>query len=282
MNVRTIFATTTAALALISSGAGAEIVHFPSATPGPTPLQERLAHERGETLPVRHGDDLLGELHRPASNGPFPAIVLLHGCAGRSPGPSEDALAARFVALGYAVLVVDSFATRGINIHCTDGGPAIDRTMDAYGGLAYLAGLPFIDPDRIAVLGYSQGAMAALSAVALHGAQSEFTRHFAAAVAYYPACLDRDGAFTVPALILIGERDDWTPARDCQEMMTRRTGEGAPVKLVVYPGAYHSFNSRSLRDRPRELLGHHLEYDEAADNAAWQELTEFLSRTIGP
>jgi dienelactone hydrolase len=280
MNVRTIVATTIATLTLISNGASAETVYFPSATPGPTPLQERLARERGEALPPQRGDDLMGELHRPAGDGPFPAIILLHGCAGRSARASEDALAARFVALGYAVLVVDSFATRGIKIHCTGDGPAIDRTMDAYGGLAYLADLPFVDPDRVAVVGYSQGAIAALAVVALHGAQTKVAHHFKAAVAYYPSCSGSDGAFAVSTLILIGERDDWTPAADCREMMAKRSGEGAPVKLVIYPGAYHTFNSR--RDRPVTQFGHHLEYNEAADNAAWQEMTALLRRTLGP
>jgi len=231
---------------------------------------------------IGKGDDLVGELHRPAGAGPFPAVVLLHGCNGRAPRIWEDAAAARYVELGFVTLIVDSFATRGLTTACTGGVRMPDRVMDAYGGLNYLANLSFVKPDRIGVVGFSQGAMAALSAVAVRSVETLFDRHFAVAVAYYPSCSDRDGAFTVPTLILIGERDDWTPARDCREMMARRTGEGQPAKLVVYPNAYHSFNSRSLRDRPKELFDHHLEYDEAADTAAWQELTELLGRTLGP
>lgn len=54
--------------------------------------------------------------------------------------------------------------------------------MDAYGGLLYLAYLPFVDPERFAVVGYSLGAMVALSAVA-HGAfESVFDHHFRAAL----------------------------------------------------------------------------------------------------
>jgi dienelactone hydrolase len=280
VNIRAFLAATIASLALISSGAGAETVHFPSATPGATPLQQRLVHERGESVPAQRGDDLLGELHRPAGDGPFPAIVMLHGCAGRGSRTSEDSLSARFVALGYAVLVVDSFATRGIKIHCTGSGPAIDRTLDAYGGLAYLASLPFIDPDRVGVVGYSQGAIAALAVVALHGVQTTLAHHFKVAIAYYPACSGSDGAFAVSTLILIGERDDWTPAVDCQQMMDKRTGVGAPVKLVVYAGARHAFDARGLRGRPVTLLGHRLEYDEGANNAAWAEATALLGRTL--
>jgi dienelactone hydrolase len=61
---------------------------------------------------------------------------------------------------------------------------------------------------------------------------------FAAAVALYPRC-----GFTpnlrpdVPLLILIGELDDWTPAKECLPL----AGERVTVK--VYPGAHHSFDS---------------------------------------
>lgn len=262
--------------------AHAETVHFRSATIGPSELQVRLARERGEPVPTVEGPMLVGELYRPAGNGPFPAIISLHGCAGRSPKSVEDAGAARFVELGYVVLVVDSFSTRGIRMSCSGETPAIDRVMDAYGGLAFLAGLPFVYPDRIAVVGYSQGAMTALSAVALEGVRTVFDQKFKAAIAYYPLCAGRDGSFAVPTVILVGEKDDWTPAAECTRMMAMRSGDGADVKLVVYRDAYHGFNGRSLRDHPRTLLGHHLEYNEAADNAAWREMTQLLTRTIGP
>jgi dienelactone hydrolase len=85
----------------------------------------------------------------------------------------------------------------------------------------------------------------------------------------------------VPTLILIGDLDDWTPARVCQAMMTERNGEGAPINLVVYPGAYHGFNAVSLRDKPRSYFGHHLEYNEAADRSALVEMTAALRQAFG-
>ena len=48
----------------------------------------------------------------------------------------------------------------------------------------------------------------------------------------------------MPTLILIGERDDWNFARDCRDMMARRKTFSAPMRLVVYPEAQHSFNLR--------------------------------------
>jgi dienelactone hydrolase len=265
------------AMTLVSVPAIAETVHFRSSTTPPTPLQQRLARERGETIGQQPGVELSGELYRPAGHGPFPAVVMLHGCGGRFSRAVEDGSGADFTALGYVLLIVDSFGPRGVRHRCTGEGPPVDRIMDAYGALLYLAEQPFVDADRIAVVGYSQGAMVALSAVELNGAGTLFDRHFRTAIAYYPLC--GDIAVGAPTVILIGELDDWTPARDCRNAVTRRTGEGSPVKLVVYPDAYHGFNF--ARDKPVTAFGHHIEYNEAAARAAWAETVSALRQAFG-
>jgi len=252
--------------------AAAETARFSTATTPPSPLQQRLAQKRGEPAPVQTTELISGQLYRPAGEGPFPAIVALHGCDGRRQA-SDDAFGAKINALGWVLLAVDSFGPRGIAHRCTfDVGPPVDRVMDAYGALQYLARLPFVDADRIAAVGFSQGAMVALSAVQLGGIESLFDRHFRAVVAYYPWC--REQNFSVPILILIGELDDWTPAKACREMMERRSSEGAPVRLIVYPGAWHAFNAP--RAAPVTVFGHRIEYDEAAARAAWDETVKAL------
>jgi dienelactone hydrolase len=70
---------------------------------------------------------------------------------------------------------------------------------------------------------------------------------------------------TVPTLILIGELDDRTPAKKCQEMMTQRSGKGSSVQLDVYPGARHGFDSAGLKTGI-EAYGHRMEYN-AADQS---------------
>ena len=273
-------------LALITSlavvpCASAETVRFPSATTPPTPLQERLAQERGQPVPSSPGFELTGELYRPPGDGVFPAVVMLHGCAGRSSRAWEDAGGAYFASLGYALLIVDSFGPRGIAERCAaESGVPADRVMDAFGALLYLARLPFIDPERIAVLGYSQGGGAALSAVKLGGFGTLFERQFRAAVAYYPPCEISMGGVSVPTVVLIGALDDITPARQCEEMMARLNGEGAALRLVVYPGAHHAFNSVRLRGKPEYFFGH-LAYNEAADHAAHQEMLAALRQAFG-
>jgi dienelactone hydrolase len=271
--MRTAAASLPVALAIIGLPwvAAAETVHFNSAATAPTPLQQRLAQERAQPIREQSRVELAGELYRPAGDGPFPAVVLLHGCAGRSSREAEDFEGSYYAGLGYALLIVDSFSPRGIAQRCDlSVGPPVDRVMDAYGALLYLAQLPFIDPARIAIVGYSQGGEAALSAVKLGGVQAQFDRQFSAVIAYYPGCEISLTAVSAPTLVLIGELDETTPAANCREMMARRSGAGAPLRLVVYPSAYHSFNSVRLRGKPDFFYGRR-EYNEAADRAAREE-----------
>ena len=63
-------------------------------------------------------------------------------------------------------------------------------------------------------------------------------------------------------------------------MMARRSGAGLrPLRLVVYPNAYHAFNSVRLRGKPDFFYGRR-ENNEAADGAARQETLEALRRAF--
>lgn len=262
---------------ILTVSALAETLHFRSATWPPTPLQLRLART-GDTIAERASVPLTAELYRPAGDGPFAAVILLHPCSGRLPPGIERTDAALYTALGYAVLALDNFTARGIaSGGCTGGGASVDGVMDAYGALTHLARLPFIDPERIAIVGYAFGGNVALSTVEFDGPERLFDRQFAAAIAYYPYCPEKL-AVSVPTLIFSGALDELAPARSCERMMTRRTGLGAAMRLVVYPQADHAFN---LPIEARRLYGQSLEYDEAAARAAWNETTALLRQVFG-
>jgi dienelactone hydrolase len=254
----------------------AERVQFESARYQVGPLQKRLALARGEPMYRPAADTVIGYLTKPAGDGPFPAIVHLHGCSGlpgavKTGGPhfwSE-----RLASWGYAVLVVDSFTSRGIDNTCA--GRVAPRVADAIGARAYLARQPFVDPDRIGVIGFSAGGIAALSLAEAHEFElfeDEAVHRFKAAVAYYPPCAAGD-LMKIPTLILIGELDDWTPASSCRHMAARQAAD-SPLTLVVYPGAYHVFEAPVP---PRRYFGHWLEYNAAAADAAAEQVRQFLA-----
>ena len=93
---------------------------------------------------------------------------------------------------------------------------------------------------------------------------------------------------TVPTLVLIGGLDDWTPAVECRDLAagrdnwgtSRQKGLGIPIKLVVYPGAYHAFDAISLKT-PIQQLGHHLRIRPGGGGRSADAVREFLGATIG-
>jgi dienelactone hydrolase len=236
--------------------------------------------------PLAHSHPLQGLLRRPAGAGPFAAIVLLHSCNGNW-RKLDERWGRQIAPWGYVTLTVDSFGPRGVDNTCTSGSPT-DMAYDAYRALDFLVQQHAVDPDRVAVLGFSQGGWLALSSVE-RGVVEHSSRHkFRAAAAFYPSCRSIQGNLTVPALIMIGELDDWASAEGCRRLAegrddygVARRREGAPIKLIVYPGAWHAFDSPALKT-PKELFGHRLEYNQAAADQSAEALRDFLRVHLGP
>jgi len=236
--------------------------------------------------PLSRPQPLQGYLRQPAGAGPWPVVVLLHGCGGGAE-ELDRRWGQRIAGWGYVSLTVDSFGPRGLKNTCGNGAP-VDLAFDAYRALGYLVQQPYVDPARIAVLGFSQGAGQALSSVERGVLELLAPNKFRAAIGFYPYCLGLNGTMTVPTLILIGELDDWSPATECRNMVegrddwgiSRHQGQGVPIKLIVYPGAYHAFDRQGLA-APVQYLGHHLEFNPAATEQSIGAVQDFLKATIG-
>src|SRR5262249_54797744 len=131
-------------------------------------------------------------------------------------------------------------APRGVSRWCSGGGDPSPPTgaVDAYRALEYLAGLGSIDPGRVMLQGHSHGGATVLTALDDITAEMAGTPlRFAGGVAYYPPCAYSPAEFYAPVLILIGEKDDWTPAAACQQLYARQHAQAAGrVRLSVYPG----------------------------------------------
>lgn len=198
---------------------------------------------------------------KPGGGGPFPAVVMLHDCSGL--GRRSSGAPMRWGKMlqdnGYVVLIPDSFSTRGHGDGvCTDPSPGRRevspdrRVRDAYEALAYARSLAFVDGTRVGVMGGSHGGSTTLATmVDPEGVRSG--RGFSAAIALYPGCNARYGDWRpgglgvykplAPTLILVGEKDDWTPAEPCRQLAERSRAAGYPVAVKIYPGAHHSFDN---------------------------------------
>jgi dienelactone hydrolase len=219
-------------------------------------------------------------LVKPEGPGPFPAVVIKHDCSGLGPRSSgaPDRWARELVRRGYVIVIPDSFTTRGHAAGvCTDPSTSraevspFRRVRDAYAALTFVRTLPFVDGSRVGLMGGSHGGSTTLASMVAPESESvqlarEKRAEFAAAVALYPGCAARLGDWRVvrqsgtsgpitdyigtykpiaPLLILIGEKDDWTPAEPCQKLAQVAQQAGYPVAIKVYPGAHHSFDSNN-------------------------------------
>jgi dienelactone hydrolase len=201
------------------------------------------------------------QLWLPPGPGPFPAVLVMHGCGGITDG--HRGWAGRLVGWGYAAVIVDSFRPRNVNEVCfnTMSNPRpILRAQDAFNAAIYLRTLSIIQPDHIGVIGFSHGGSTALYAALASGVPTDRGgRPFQAVVAYYPGCLRKvrgepEKILGEPAsdvLILIGTDDDWTPAPDCLKYVELQSGFPHAPTIKVYPGAVHAFD-----------LAFHLYYDQ--------------------
>ena len=196
---------------------------------------------------------------------PRPAVVWMHSCAGLVRGARHvEDWTRRLLKMGYVVAIPDSFSDRGYPSGvCGDGRvvPAETRAGDAYAALRSLETRADVVADRIGLIGYSHGGSTVLAAMDERVAArvgGGAGHRFAAAVAFYPGCAagpwTRAYRAAAPLLILSGELDDWTPAAPCQRLADGARAQGQPVSIVVYRGAYHSFDTYNPLMRVPEAL----------------------------
>ena len=244
---------------------------------------------RSEAISVttKSGDaNLNAWLAKPEGNGPFPAVVLLHGCSGTERSTSHQMVwrglnrhADLLNENGYVTLILDSFGSRGVRDGCKNPLDRLQmRTRDARAALDHLLGLPFVEPGRIGLVGLSSGGHTALWSISdLAGTDMQGSIGFGAVVAFYPYCELPFTRFDVPVLILIGEDDDWTPADLCRRLERRLTAE-SDLSLVVYPDTYHSFD---LPLTSRHLVeGHVVAPNNSARKDAQSKMLDFFHQHL--
>jgi dipeptidyl aminopeptidase/acylaminoacyl peptidase len=219
------------------------------------------------TLPGS-GITLAGILFRPAAaENPLPAVIVLHGWAERGvPGaPRVEGTARMLAGEGYVALAL---SMRGWPKSEGRDDCGFDQPDDVAKAAEWVASLPGVDPERVGLLGFSQGGQVAL----LAGAR---TRRIKAVVAYYPVTdVDRwktttshptipdyvrwvcepggstfrspvhaAGKISAPVLLIHGDRDTRVPTEQSVRMKEALQKAGKSVELELIPGASHQFTS---------------------------------------
>jgi len=227
-----------------------------------------------------------GFLRKPPGDGPFPAVVLLHGGLTKwESGPLRDftlrAHPSRFLEAGYVVAVM-TYRSRDID-------PQSEVSLrDALAAVEYVRQLPYVDSDSIAVRGTSGGgdlalAVAAATDVAAIVAEEpaimlftgmfnsrspkegeRFTARDSAPISadprrYYTAeyqelTREKINWIQSPILMVQGDQSD-IPRLNADIFIPELNAAGKNLTVITYPGEPHSFAFYSLPNRtPRPAV----------------------------
>ena len=223
-------------------------VGLPASLTGQAPV---LGNWRGET--VQRALDRLDETTR------VPAVIYLHGCTGF--GGEGNAYRHFLLLQGFAFFAPDSLAQPGRTRNCDPqsrqtglrGNAGMQRRAELHFALDRIAALPWIDQDRLYLIGFSEGAAAAagydgnrfagvvLTAWHCHGPLGN--RGLAAPL-------------HVPVLAIVSSQDPWYPGlkdRTCATFTDKRPASRA-ILLSEPTHALLTSNDSEAARRSRQAI----------------------------
>jgi dienelactone hydrolase len=214
-----------------------------------------VAHADQVTFPSLDSTPLKAEVFLP-STPPKGIVIALHGCGGLYARQGQrkgllnarhQAMADMLVAQGYAAVFPDSLSPRGEAEICTQrfdsrriGQP--QRRADALAAVRWAMAQPWGGQLRVALLGWSHGGSAVLASTDANQRQVQAQPvKPVVAIAFYPGCsasLKNGYQPSTKLVMLVGEKDDWTPAAPCVAL-----AKATNTEITVYPDSYHDFDN---------------------------------------
>jgi len=210
-----------------------------------------------------------------SAENPVPAMVILHGSSGIKPG-REMEYGQLLSDHGIAGFVVNYYAPRGVTEETpytmkVNAVTEFDVITDGYAALKLLSYHPAIDAERIGVMGFSYGGMAARFAMDARIRQvlAPDIPPFALHVDYYGPCfqdLNTPRTTGAPLLTQRGDDDASNELPLCEKREQELREAGSQVEAHIFPGAGHAWESlepRALHEGAPYVAGCEIEYDTA-------------------
>ena len=260
-------------------------------------LKQKFQHQYNLIMTVngqqafRNGqalEDILAKnLYIPAGNGRFPGVILLHTSAGVKQWDRDWAELLK--KSGYAVYISDSFSYRGYqNRKAVGWNKAVQAQLtDIPNAFLILTGSSHIDNKRIGLLGFSLGGYSTLKAMQLNADISDDLKKLPikVAISFYGHCQRFvNPQFKNSIEILIGDQDDRSPAKACQQLLQNNADANQHVTLKIYANAKHGFDNPYL-PKSTLLIGetgqkYHLGYAKIARKKSIEDVLNFLEKKL--
>src|SRR3989338_1805279 len=198
---------------------------------------------RTETVEFRSdGTSVRAALAKPAGPGGAPAILIAHEWWGLTDHMRE--LAQRFAQAGYAALVPDLYARQGSKVTADPAEAA--RLMnelssqlalrDLNAAAGFLKQQTFVDPQRVAIVGFSMGGTLALT-------QATHNSYLKAAVVFYGKVppVETLAYLLCPVLYHYAAKDGWVTRQEVDRLRDGCAKLGKTAEVAIYPDADHAF-----------------------------------------
>ena len=230
---------------------------------------DRLDHIANLTIPsVNSGPDVRAYVAKPAGEGPFPTVIMIHEFWGLN--ESIVSMADLLAQEGYFVVAPDNFRgsttswiPRAIYQVISTKAENINADLDSV--YAWLESQPDVDPSRIAIAGFCYGGRTSL-AYSLHNNQ------LAATVIFYGSP-ETDAEILKklpgPVLGIFGGADLSISVEHVNALEAALTEAGVPHEITIYEGQPHAF----VKDAEGIKAG-------GAQGQAWGQMLTFLDTNL--
>ena len=204
------------------------------------------------------GKDIRVDAYVPASAASaLPAVVALHGSGGDVQG--MDKYAAMLAEQGFAVYVLHYFDRTDTEYA---DKPIILRNFPIWmktlwDAVSFVEKQPAVDPERVALLGFSLGAYLSLANASIDKRVRVVVEFFGGLPREMKLFMRR----LCPVLILHGEDDPTVPVSEAHNLQRLLEEKGMEYEIKIYPGAGHGFDNDVWRDaglRALQFLQKHL------------------------
>jgi len=203
-------------------------------------------------LSYKNGDtEVTAMLARPKKRGKYPGILFQHGRRGLD--ELIQLKVRRLAARGFVVLAPEVFSGRFIDPYPIEHDYAVEDDVDK--GLDFLLSRPDIKGKKVCLVSHTRGGYMTLKVAVTKGRQE---KDVACYVSWYPHMQDPNApeplqvysyapeadGLKIPALIFIGEDEQYQRRRSIESAVNSLKAKGRPVQLIVYPGVGRGFDFR--------------------------------------
>lgn len=202
-------------------------------------------------------------VHMPTGEGPFPSVLMFHGCG--SAEASQNDWAEYLSDHGYGAIIVDSLTPRGIGRVAALGTvctalqlPGRERAGDVIAAIHHAHTLEGVDADNLFLAGWSHGGWAimdlmtldpgALDAPNLRDVPGDMLEGVRGAVLVYPysgfpaRSRSREWQTKLPVIAFAGTADTVANPAHTQAAFHVQREAGAEIQFEMFDGATHDFD----------------------------------------